>query len=152
MDKLPLFFMKPGQCNTIYIMSKCIWLLRIPSVFFDLFKTACLPTEYWISPCKLVSKAGMSKSRQVIVSAKDRNTSTVNWFCVYICTFFSPVMVSPVQTWQDKVGHRLQWFITPLNKALRIKVGRVLKNSGNSLFNGHWNFFIWTKGSWDKWV
>ena len=32
--------------------------------------------------------------------------------------------------------HRLQWFITPINKALRIKVGMVLKNSGNSLFNG----------------
>ena len=50
-------------------------LLLIPSVFFDLFKTACLPTEYLISPCKLVSKAGMSKSRQVIVSAKDRLTN-----------------------------------------------------------------------------
>ena len=38
------------------LMSKCIWLLRIPSVFFDLSKTACLSKEYWISPCKLVEK------------------------------------------------------------------------------------------------
>ena len=33
---------------------------------------------------------------------------------------------------------------------LQIKVGWVLKNSGNSLFDRHWNFTIWTKGSWDN--
>ena len=42
-----------------------------------------------------------------------------------------------LQTRPDKVRHLLQWCITPLNKALGIKVGGVLENSGNSLFNGH---------------
>ena len=66
------------------LMSKCIWLLRIPSVFFDLSKTACLPKEYWISPCKRVSKAGMSNSSQdkVIVSAKDRSLHPVQSACM----------------------------------------------------------------------
>ena len=31
-------------------------------------------------------------------------------------------------------------------------VGWVLKNSGNFLFERHWNFTIWTKGSWDNLV
>ena len=32
---------------------------------------------------------------------------------------------------------------------LQIKVGWVLKNSGNSLCDRHWNFPIWTIGSWE---
>ena len=35
---------------------------------------------------------------------------------------------------------------------LQIKVGWVLKNLGNSLFDGHWDIWIWTIGSWDNWV
>ena len=35
---------------------------------------------------------------------------------------------------------------------LQTKVGWVLKTSGNSLFDRHWNFTIWIKGSWDNWV
>ena len=35
---------------------------------------------------------------------------------------------------------------------LQTKVGWVLKTSGNSLIDRHWNFTIWIKGSWDNWV
>ena len=59
---------------------------------------------------------------------------------VYHHYFVMDSMDYYVQTWQDKMRHQLQWCITPLNKALGIKVGSVLKNSGNSLFNGHCNF------------
>ena len=35
---------------------------------------------------------------------------------------------------------------------LKIKVGWVLKNSGNSLFNRHWDFSIWIMESWAIYV
>ena len=35
---------------------------------------------------------------------------------------------------------------------LQTKVGWVLKTSGNSLSNRHWNFSIWNKGSKNNWV
>ena len=35
---------------------------------------------------------------------------------------------------------------------LLIKVWWVLKNWGNSLFDGHWDIWIWTIVSWDNWV
>ena len=41
---------------------------------------------------------------------------------------------------------------TGLGRGLEIKVGWVLKNSGNSLYNGHQDIPIWAKESWDNWV
>ena len=43
-----------------------------------------------------------------------------------------------------------QCHITPLNKTLRFKVRSVLKNSGISLSDGHWNFQIWTREGREK--
>ena len=42
--------------------------------------------------------------------------------------------------------------ITPAKMALELKVGWVLKSSGNSLSDEHWNFPIWTFGISEKWV
>ena len=45
-----------------------------------------------------------------------------------------------------------QWCITSLKNPLWLKVGWVLKNSGNSLDDWHWDFPIWTWESWENWV
>ena len=42
--------------------------------------------------------------------------------------------------------------ITLLWKGSEIKVGGVLKNSGNSLSDKHQNFSIWPIRSWENWV
>ena len=44
------------------------------------------------------------------------------------------------------------WAITPLWKGLEIKVGGVLKTSGNSLCDRHKNFPNWPFRSWEYWV
>ena len=43
-------------------------------------------------------------------------------------------------------------YITPFKEPLRLKIGWVLKNSGSSLYDGHWNFPIWTIQSWENQV
>ena len=42
--------------------------------------------------------------------------------------------------------------ITPLWKVLELKVGCVLKTSGNSPCDRHTNFPIWPIRSWETWV
>ena len=45
---------------------------------------------------------------------------------------------------------QLKCYITPFKETLGLKVGWVLKYSGNSLNDGHWNFPIWTNQSWEN--
>ena len=53
---------------------------------------------------------------------------------------------------RHKTSRFFHWCITSLKNLLWIKVGWVLKNSGNSLDDGHWDFSIWTRESWENWV
>ena len=56
-----------------------LWLLRIPSVFFDLSKTACLSKEYWISPCKLVQK---QECRTLVKTRSSSSVLKIESFCL----------------------------------------------------------------------
>ena len=58
----------------------------------------------------------------------------------------------PLQPTTDKLAPFVWRLLEAFKIDLQIKVGWVLKNSGNFLFDRHWNFTIWTKGSWDNWV
>ena len=61
-------------------------------------------------------------------------------------------IVLHVQVRSDNMSCFVWRLLEALKIYLQIKVGWVLKNLGNSLFNGHWDIWIWTIGSWDNWV
>ena len=62
------------------------------------------------------------------------------------------INVPQVQTRTKNMAGFVWRLLEALKIDLQIKVGWVLKNSGNSLIDKHWYFTNWTKANWDNWV
>ena len=76
---------------------------------------------------------------------------SVRWWALPSANLETRASNRYIQTLQDKVRHLLLVHNSP-QQATGINVRSVLKNLGNSLFNGHWDLLIGTEWSWEKQV
>ena len=124
-----------------------------------------------LSYYSMISKVDllMSNTKNPFLWCKVPKASSASWNNLFMSIWYgkgwSNEDVSYLLTYNNKSWHftniqsrtkNLAGFVwRPLGALkidLKIRVGWVLKNSGNSLFDWHWNCTIWTNGSWDNWV
>ena len=115
---------------------------RVLCVFFHLSRGACIG-KITFRKCTYIYFSFFSR----LIKIYRYITKTLLWK--------TSTISRGVQPPTDKLAPILfcfNCFLEALKFELQKKVGWVLKSSGNSLLNGHWDYPFWTKGRWENQV